>query len=1673
MTDTNLFDTVIPSPDQTRALGTNYSTASSDSFQHGSRASDDGSNYSHEDERDLIFKSRKSYPTRTSRPKINYRDIERGIYGDIRNSLWNIPTERATSNGLTKRKALHQHDSDDLMKERREQAPESKDNNSNKDLPQLHNRAYASPPTLQRKNSEQDDEDEEEQQTEDTNTNRRLWCICKQVWDVNRFMIRCDNCSDWFHGDCVGITKNQAIELDMNDDQFICPICKDQQRVQTKQMAEQSNLNTIKRKRTETQAGITISSINISSGDVSEHKEQIKRQKTTVKRDNLMFNNINDKKIHCILRGCDNWSKLGWVYCSIQCIRKHINDTLRAIQSAKGSDKLTRDDIMLYEQKTDTILNSSSVPLPVDVCDWIIRHPSFQIIHPELKKATYIHRKLGIPKIHPTVSSTKLSTFTNVNNIKSYEINDKKPLSVIEKQEAAKKVQLSTSSINKSSSQKQQQQRQDSKEKSKTKTSTVASKESQSSLSKNNQMDPATIRTKVRNSLNEYLLERTQKANLTQYTSDHIKNICIHIEEEMYRIFGNTGDKYKQKFRTILFNIKDKNNDIFQKIVSKELNAKQLVQMNADDMAPDDVKEQRRLEILKEAEAIKKYNAETAVELAKRSKSKVTRQGLIELEATEHSKNDNQQLPSDDSEIIEKASVAKPVNDTSASLSSTKMLLIKPKPNILTAVSKTSTNNEKPLSKTKPTSNKRPIVETTLSQQNASTISAHSDAFILAKHRSHVFDKNCQICNSNMTVDKHLIRQTRLESTPYSLTSSVEPQTVHEQIDITIPMKVNSNISHEAIFNKNKEQQNVTTTITATPISKDETEHTDCFYPTTIDGDNDYIEPESPTGDDAKLYDDDDWSDTIHQQQQQRPAYIPSSSISRTTITPEKSLNALSYHPYQSILDDYKPTNLDNIRKSDSSETSTYPRTSITRSNSIRWRGSIYLDSQKIYCQSNQLYGNADYLYTDIPDKITICGRLRTDDLYSYVEQSLSVRDILIMNLVSSDDSTKQLFDKYVDILRLANRAAVANKGTQKSIKDIYIIPVNHINVFPPIIRAVIVNSSNNSTQLPFSTGSDGGYLFMIIIASGKRTTAAVAVSDSVKKPVKALPQQIDHQVRTTTATVAQTANRTLTYKPVGLHDEMAVNVRDPRLRNKDPRIPDEPIQHKKDTPVITASSAINLSFSQSKAASDMNTVKSEATGIEEQQNNPPSLLKTELARSPHSDDIISQQIISESLNRVRQALTLPDQRAIIVETVELLKPTPFFCNKYLDELKNILADLQNMRTPPPFTAGFKINDKSASILPGDDHRTEDMDVEEDIEDKSNSTMEFNDVDYRFLTSVQSIEETLSPMIIESKKTDISETDQDHRQQSSAMNSHQQSNVVEEKSIIVQSKDQDHRQRKSRFSSLNSIIDDGVSQIAHHKSHDQQPSTTIKNSKLPFNLNDIFPSDDEDDETDNNVQGYSKLLLDDGHKTSQKTSSEESSSVKSTFSNKFRPVIEVHQNVIITNALDTEVTSPTVDSYKPIRFSISKVPMRQRNSSISQLSSTPITNDDKKKTEKSASFIIVKPSEDPYESAPQYIDDLIQQVQLYGFQGLSLQNSNWTKSLSSSSILTGSYLSYLYQNHHGQSSKPSVNQSSTHIFPFPNSTSNSPIKYFPRSRQKNIRNSMPRYRDFDRPEGAD
>lgn len=39
--------------------------------------------------------------------------------------------------------------------------------------------------------------------------NAPIYCICRKP-DINCFMIGCDNCNEWFHGDCIRITEKMA-----------------------------------------------------------------------------------------------------------------------------------------------------------------------------------------------------------------------------------------------------------------------------------------------------------------------------------------------------------------------------------------------------------------------------------------------------------------------------------------------------------------------------------------------------------------------------------------------------------------------------------------------------------------------------------------------------------------------------------------------------------------------------------------------------------------------------------------------------------------------------------------------------------------------------------------------------------------------------------------------------------------------------------------------------------------------------------------------------------------------------------------------------------------------------------------------------------------------------------------------------------------------------------------------------------------------------------------------------------------------------------------------------------------------------------------------------------------------------------------------------------------------
>ena len=76
-----------------------------------------------------------------------------------------------------------------------------------------------------------EEEDSEEEDDDDGNSEddpERLWCVCNQPHN-NRFMIACDQCLDWYHGKCVGITKKMGKDMEAVGNEWRCPKCKEEE----------------------------------------------------------------------------------------------------------------------------------------------------------------------------------------------------------------------------------------------------------------------------------------------------------------------------------------------------------------------------------------------------------------------------------------------------------------------------------------------------------------------------------------------------------------------------------------------------------------------------------------------------------------------------------------------------------------------------------------------------------------------------------------------------------------------------------------------------------------------------------------------------------------------------------------------------------------------------------------------------------------------------------------------------------------------------------------------------------------------------------------------------------------------------------------------------------------------------------------------------------------------------------------------------------------------------------------------------------------------------------------------------------------------------------------------------------------------------------------------------
>lgn len=136
--------------------------------------------------------------------------------------------------------------------------------------------------------------------------------------------------------------------------------------------------------------------------------------------------------------------------------------------------------------------------------------------------------------------------------------------------------------------------------------------ESKTSVSNSgNSSDKEPIRENVRKTLAEQLTLRTAEItgkNSSKLSIDEIKEFVASTEAEIFTMFGNdTNNKYRAKYRSLMFNIKDrKNQTLFQKICNKAIQPKQLVRMSPEELASQELARWRENENKHQLEMITK-----------------------------------------------------------------------------------------------------------------------------------------------------------------------------------------------------------------------------------------------------------------------------------------------------------------------------------------------------------------------------------------------------------------------------------------------------------------------------------------------------------------------------------------------------------------------------------------------------------------------------------------------------------------------------------------------------------------------------------------------------------------------------------------------------------------------------------------------------------------------------------------------------------------------------------------------------------------------------------------------------------------------------------------------------------------------------------------------------------
>lgn len=480
---------------------------------------------------------------------------------------------------------------------------------------------------------EEDDDDSGESWASEDDPDR-LWCICKRPHN-NRFMICCDICLDWFHGKCVGITKSKGKEMEEAGIDWSCKTCKEQV-ANTNTLAANSEQMNMETEQIEPEPTITTTTPSVDLADDEDHTEAVtplsaaRRSKTPASRGRKNSESQEKPKARAVrCHMCPKPPRQTSIYCSDACIKAHAAQALKLLKESNASK--SNNTVVVLEPKTNTLLNGPNAPTQEKLQDWLAEHTSYHVVMPSQSSSAkfYAERKHKGPKI---VDPHRVSTedLTKRRHSSGDVISSLTPTKVHksglgfptpsglqrvrlqskEEIQAEVKAQLKRA-ISKSGEKpsKAKRERRQSESRTPAKRRPKEPREEPPPLREENKApDTRAVRTKVVKDVRDALNEKVEKCNDLKIEYEKIQKIAEEIEIAMFGTFGDIGLKYKNKYRSLVYNIKDVRNDgLFRRILLRDLSPIEVVSMSAEEYASKELHEWREATMKKDIEAIKSH----------------------------------------------------------------------------------------------------------------------------------------------------------------------------------------------------------------------------------------------------------------------------------------------------------------------------------------------------------------------------------------------------------------------------------------------------------------------------------------------------------------------------------------------------------------------------------------------------------------------------------------------------------------------------------------------------------------------------------------------------------------------------------------------------------------------------------------------------------------------------------------------------------------------------------------------------------------------------------------------------------------------------------------------------------------------------------------------------------